>query len=63
MYQRGKRLVFTSQVEKMAKPSTSTKQGSHIQDEDLIEHEFELVDLEIENEPSNMQHIIKEKDS
>lgn len=30
MYQRGKRLVFTSQVEKSAKPSTSVKQGSHV---------------------------------
>lgn len=51
IYQRGKMLVFTSQVDKRAKPSTLTKQGSHIQDEDLIEHEFELVELETINEP------------
>ena len=55
--------MLTSQVEKRAKPSTLAKQGSHVQDEDLIEHEFELVDLEAAYEPSNLQQVIKEKDS
>lgn len=62
-YQKGKRLVFTSQVEKRAKPSTSTKQGSREQGEEQIEHDFELVDIEVADEPSNSQQIIKEKDS
>ena len=53
--------MFTSHLKKGAKPSTSTEQGSQLHDEDLIEHEFQLVDLETENEPSNMQHTIKEK--
>lgn len=50
IYKRVNRLMFTSMVEKRAKPSTSAKQGSHIQDEDFLEHEFELVDLEMESE-------------
>lgn len=29
----------------------------------MVEHEFDLVDLESENEPSKMQQIIKDKDS
>jgi len=55
IYQRGKRLVFTSQVEKRAKPSIEAQQGSHLQYEELIEHDFELVDLEAVGEPSNLQ--------
>jgi len=45
MYKRGHRLVFASHGEKGAKPSTSAKQGPSMQDKDLVEHEFELVDL------------------
>jgi len=63
MYKRGKRLVFTSHGKKGTKPSTSVKQGSPVQDKDLVEHEFELVDLEAENDPSSMQQIIKYKDT
>jgi len=55
--------VLTSQVEKRAKPSTLAPQGSHLQGKELIEHEFELVDLEAAYEPSNLQQVIKEKDS
>ena len=55
--------MFTFQVEKRSKPSTLAKQGSHVHNEYLIERDFEFVDLEASNEPSNMKHIIKEKDS
>lgn len=54
MYKRGNRLVFSSHGEKGAKPSTSVKQGPLVQDKDLVEHGFELVELEVENEPSKM---------
>ena len=47
--------MFTSQVEKRAKPSIEAQQGSHLQYEELIEHDFELVDLEAVGEPSNLQ--------
>jgi len=49
MYKRGKSLVFSSHGEKGAKASTSAKQGPPVQDKNLVEHEFELVDLEAEN--------------
>lgn len=46
IYKRGKGLVFGSHDEKGAKPCTSTKQGPPVEDKDLVEHEFELVELE-----------------
>lgn len=61
MYKRGKRLVFACHSEKGAKPSTSAKQGPSVQDKDMVEHEFELVDLEAENYTSSMQHMIRDK--
>ena len=54
MYKRGHKLVFASHGEKGAKPSTSTKQGSTAWDKDIVEHEFELVDLEVEDLTSRM---------
>ena len=46
--------MFASHGKKGAKPSTSTKQGPLVQDKDMVEHEFELVELEAEYETSNM---------
>jgi len=68
-YHRGKRLVFSPQIEEGAKPTTSTKQGSlshheaSLHDEKPIEHEFDLVVLEAHYENINLQKVIKEKDS
>lgn len=55
-YQRGKRLLFASQIEEGSKPTTSVEQGSpshhkaSSHDEEPIEHEFDLVDLEVHDD-------------
>jgi len=68
-YQRGRRLVFSPQIEEGARLTTSTEQGSpshhevYLHDEESIEHEFELVDLEAHDDNQTLQQVIKEKDS
>lgn len=56
IYKRG-----NSHGEKEAKPSTSTKQGSTTQDKDTVEHDFELVNSEVEDQTSSMQQTIIDK--
>lgn len=46
--------MFSSDGEKGAKPSSLTKQGSVAKEKDTVEHEFELVDSEAEDQTSNM---------
>ena len=38
-----------------------TKQGPTTKDKDIVEHEFELVDLEAEDKTSSMQQTIRDK--
>ena len=54
VYKKGQRLVFSSHGEKGAKPSSSIKQGSTTKEKDTVEHEFELVDSEAEDQTSNV---------
>ena len=55
-YQRGRRLVFAPQIEEGAKPTTLAEEGSpshhedSLYDEEPIEHDFDLVDLEVHYE-------------
>jgi len=67
MYQRGKRIVFSPQIEEEAKPTTSTEQGSpsyheaSLHDDEPIENDFDLVDLEAHDEHKTLQEFIKDK--
>ena len=68
-YQRGRRLVFSPQIEEGAKLTTLAEQGSpshheaSLHDEEPIEHEFDLVYLDTHDDHQNLQKFIKEKDS
>ena len=54
VYKKGQRLVFSSHGDKGTEPSSSTKQEPAAKEKDIVEHEFELVDLESEDQTSNM---------
>lgn len=61
-YERWKGLVFNSHGEKVAKPSSSTKQGSTAKDNYTTKHEFEFIYLEVKGCTSILQQTIREKD-
>lgn len=54
--------MFSSHKEKGAKHSSSTKQESTAKDKDKVEHDFELIDLETEDQTTNMRQTIRDKD-
>lgn len=62
VYKKGKRIVFSSHKEKGAKLSSSTKQESVAKNKEIVEHEFEIIDLEEEDETSIMWQTIRDKD-
>lgn len=62
VYKKGQSLLFSSHKEKGAKPSSSTKQESTAKDKETVKHEFELIDLEVEDQTSIMRQIIRDKD-